>query len=227
MKTADIRSGGASPAFLPLRRSTGSEFSKQLRAQFLAELNSALAPERAPFNEPVAGTSRPAAYQPLAYQPVAYQSPVYQQPPISLPTPTGDAAYWFDLARSIGGQYLSPQAADVFARQMQLESAGFDPDVIAGRRVSSAGAEGIAQLMPSSYPHVNRRDPVASLHAGAQTMQANLQQFGGDIRKALAAYNAGGGRVAREVAQLGPIWESGLPDETKRYLAALLGGNHG
>ncbi|MFN8557074.1 MAG: hypothetical protein U0531_06890 [Dehalococcoidia bacterium] len=44
------------------------------------------------------------------------------------------------MAKDIGRQYLSPQVADLFSRQMALESGNFDPDVIAGRRVSSAGA---------------------------------------------------------------------------------------
>lgn len=216
MNTGEIRPSGGSPAFLPLRRSTGTEFSKQLRAQLFAELSGTTAPQQRAATDQTNAANRSSAYQTAAYQ----------QPSITLSTPTGDAAYWSGLSKSIGGQYLSPDVAEIFSRQMQLESAGFDPDVIAGRRVSSAGAEGIAQLMPSSYPNVNRRDPVASLHVGAQTMQANLQKFGGDVRKALAAYNAGAGRVAQEVARLGPAWESGLPNETKKYLAAIVGGTH-
>lgn len=133
---------------------------------------------------------------------------------------------WAGLTRSIGGQYLPEAFLDTFVRQIALESGNFDPDVIAGRRVSTAGAEGIAQLMPSSYPNVNRRDPVASLHAASATMRDNLRLYGGDVRKALSAYNAGGGTVARLTEAYGSLWEIGLPDETKLYLRIILGGQH-
>lgn len=200
------------PAFLPLRRAAGSGFADSLRARIRAEAADLIAGEWRPAAEPAVNAGRAAALQ---------QSLLTRRSTI---TATGP---WAEQARAIAGQYLPPDAADVFARQMALESNNFDPDVIAGRRVSAAGAEGIAQLMPSSYPNINRLDPVASLHAAAGTMAANLQQFGGDLGKALAAYNAGGGRVAAEVARRGADWESGLPQETRFYLRELLGGTHG
>lgn len=130
---------------------------------------------------------------------------------------------WADVTRGIGARYLSPQDAEIFTRQMALESGNFDPDVIAGRRVSAAGAQGIAQLMPTSYPNVNRLDPIASLNAAADTMRANLQLYNGDMRKALAAYNAGTATVNELVSRLGAGWEQGLPQETRRYLQTLMG----
>lgn len=208
--------GGGSAALGGIRRSAAGGFAEMLRAQIRDELARALAGERPASASNSAGSTARAG---------ATASP--RVPGAGWRSPTRDAATesnpWFGYARSIGGQYLSPELAEVFARQMALESAGFDPEVIAGRRLSGAGAEGIAQLMPSSYPNVNRRDPVASLHAAAGTMRADLQQYGGDPRKALAAYNAGGDRVAAEIARLGPAWESGLPSETQRYLRELLG----
>jgi soluble lytic murein transglycosylase-like protein len=205
----EITGAGAAsaPAFLPLRRTGGSDFAEALRAQIRAELSRSLAGGVAPAA--ASGTGQASALQ---------QSLLSR----SLPT-SAYSGTWADTAREIGESYLPKDVAAVFSRQMGLESAGFDPDVIYGRRVSSAGAEGIAQLMPSSYPNVNRLDPIASLNAAAQTMQANLQTFGGDLRKALAAYNAGGGTIQRLVAQLGPDWESGLPAETRLYLKELLG----
>jgi len=139
-------------------------------------------------------------------------------------SPTGP---WADLTRAIGAQYLPPQAVALFTRQIALESGNFDPDVISGRRVSRAGAEGIAQLMPSAYPHVDRLDPVASLHAAAATMRDNLLRFGGDLAKALAAYNAGAGAVQRAIAAGGGNWRAYLPSETQQYLRLLLGGDDG
>jgi soluble lytic murein transglycosylase-like protein len=137
------------------------------------------------------------------------------------PVPTGE---WADVTRSIGAKYLPQSLLDVFTKQIALESGNFNPDVIYGRTVSAAGAEGIAQLMPSSYPNVNRLDPTASLNAAAATMKDNLQRYGGDVAKALAAYNAGTGTVDGLVARLGSAWQQGLPAETRLYLSELLGG---
>lgn len=205
------------PAFLPLRGAAGgSSFGDSLRAQVRDQVTQAIAgglpgQPNAP-SAPNAG--RYAALQQSLLTGAAS-------------APQQASGPWADVARSIGSRYLPPQVAELFASQMALESGNFDPDVISGKRVSPAGAEGIAQLMPSSYPTVNRTDPIASLNAAAQTMRDNLQQFGGDIGKALAAYNAGAGTVTNAVQRLGPAWESGLPAETRQYLSRLLGASHG
>ncbi len=82
------------------------------------------------------------------------------------------------------------------------------------------------QLMPEFYPHVNRRDPAEALRAGAMTMQQHLQTWNGDVRKALASYNAGLGAVESAVARGGTAWEFVLPKETRDYLAAIVGNGH-
>ena len=63
--------------------------------------------------------------------------------------------------------------------------------------VSRAGAIGLAQLMPGTARDlgVNPTDPVANLHGGARYLRQLLDQFGGNVEKALAAYNAGAARV--------------------------------
>jgi Transglycosylase SLT domain/D-alanyl-D-alanine carboxypeptidase len=83
-------------------------------------------------------------------------------------------------------------SAALLAGQLMAES-GFDPD--AG---SSAGAQGIAQFMPSTaaaYGLENPFDPVAAIDAEAHLMSDLLRQFG-SAELALAAYNAGPGAVA-------------------------------
>ncbi|MEX2374273.1 MAG: lytic transglycosylase domain-containing protein [Dehalococcoidia bacterium] len=138
---------------------------------------------------------------------------------------TGDIADpygWRGTSRQIGERVIGPGYGALFERQMQQES-GFLPEVVYGLRVSTAGAEGIAQLMPQYYPHVDRTDPVAGLQAGAESMRQYLGMWDGDVRKALASYNAGPGRIQSLVASLGANWETGLPHETRTYLAAIVG----
>lgn len=138
---------------------------------------------------------------------------------------TGDGADpygWRQMARSTGEQVIGAGYGAIFERQIQQES-GFAPDVVFGLRKSSAGAEGIAQLMPQYYPSVDRTDPRSSLLAGARSMDHYLSAWGGDVRKALASYNAGLGKVQQLVAAHGDRWESALPLETRQYLSAIVG----
>jgi len=71
----------------------------------------------------------------------------------------------------------------------------FDPDAGSG-----AGAVGLTQLMPSTAAALgvtDPRDPAQSIEGGAKYLKQQLDAFGGDVTKALAAYNAGPGAVAR------------------------------
>ncbi len=135
---------------------------------------------------------------------------------------TADPYGWRQMARSTGESVIGAGYGAIFERQIQQES-GFAPDVVFGLRKSSAGAEGIAQLMPQYYPNVARSDPQAALLAGARSMEHYLSAWDGDVRKALASYNAGLGKVRQLVGAHGDRWESALPMETRQYLAAILG----
>lgn len=83
--------------------------------------------------------------------------------------------------------------------------------------VSPKGALGLAQLMPATARElgVDPADPYANLEGGARYLRAQLDRFDGDLEKALAAYNAGPGRVERA---------DGIPRirETQHYVAAIL-----
>ncbi len=78
----------------------------------------------------------------------------------------------------------------LLAGLLDHESMGFNPDVIAGRRLSSAGAVGVAQIMPQYHPGVNPKDPIASIQYAAKYLNQLRQQFG-SLNLAIYAYNAG------------------------------------
>ena len=89
--------------------------------------------------------------------------------------------------------------------------------------LSPVGARGLAQLMPGTAREmgVNPDDPFANLEGGARYLRQQLDRFDGDVEKALAAYNAGPGRV---------IAANGIPRirETQLYVASVMGrlSNH-
>jgi hypothetical protein len=123
---------------------------------------------------------------------------------------------YMGMAAMYARQYgLDPE---IFVRQMVQES-GMNPDA-----VSPKGAVGIAQIMPDTArdpgygvtPIEDRTDPEESLRFGAELMRAFLDEYNGDYGLALAAYNAGPGRVNEA---------GGIPNipETQNYVQSILG----
>ena len=101
----------------------------------------------------------------------------------------------------------TPYAAEITAA---AKKHGVDPALLAGLvkqesnfnpgAGSPAGAQGLTQLMPATAASLgvtNVHDPVQALDGGAKYLRQQLDRFGGDVARALAAYNAGPGAVER------------------------------
>lgn len=110
-------------------------------------------------------------------------------------------------------QYQIPK--NLLLRLIQQESA-FRLDVITGKTISSAGATGIAQIVPKWHPNVNPLDPIASIKYAGYYLKSLFNQFG-TWTEALAAYNWGPGNVKKWLA--GQI--SKQPKETINYVAEI------
>jgi hypothetical protein len=120
------------------------------------------------------------------------------------------ARYRDPILRSAGRWNVS---AGLLAAQLMAES-NFNPFA-----VSAAGAQGIAQFMPGTAALYGLKDPFdapAAIDAQAHLMSDLLDQFGGSVSLALAAYNAGPGVV--EACGCVPNIA-----ETQAYVARILG----
>jgi soluble lytic murein transglycosylase-like protein len=83
---------------------------------------------------------------------------------------------------------------DLVQAVVAVESA-FRPDA-----VSPKGAQGLMQLMPRTARALGVKDsfdPADNLDGGTRYLRALVTRYGGDVKRALAAYNAGEGAVAR------------------------------
>jgi len=122
------------------------------------------------------------------------------------------------LVQQIASQYgLNPQLALAVATQ----ESGLNPNA-----VSPAGAQGVMQLEPGTaqqYGVTNPFDPTQNITAGVKYLLSLLSEFGGDLGKALAAYDWGPGNVTNAIAEYGANWLAYAPAETQAYVMAIAG----
>lgn len=86
------------------------------------------------------------------------------------------------------------------------------------RAISYKGARGLMQLMPptaSRFGVTNIWDPKQNIEGGARYMRFLLDLFSGDVRLALAGYNAGEGAVMKYGNQVPPY------SETREYVRRI------
>ncbi len=175
--------------------STGGASTNPYLATFL--LNGSVAP----FNNPNVGNSD---VSPLAPYITDY---------------TGQQAYTDVLVNAEKYRDVITQAAQTYNLPEKLiaavikQESNFNPNV-----VSSAGASGLMQLMPTTAKYLgvtDREDPEQNIMGGAKYLRQMLDQFDNDISTALAAYNAGPGNVKKY---------GGIPPfkETQNYVTKVL-----
>ena len=86
--------------------------------------------------------------------------------------------------------------------------------------ISEKGATGLMQLMPGTARDMyvyDMLDPAQNIEGGARYLRLLHDQFGGDLERVLAAYNAGPKRVRRSGGAVPAI------PETQAYVRKVLG----
>ncbi len=121
-----------------------------------------------------------------------------------------DAA-WEEHIRQAAERYRLPIA---LLRAVMAVESNFNP-----RAVSEKGAIGLMQLMPQTAREMyvgDVWDPAQNIEGGARYLRTLANQYGGDMLRTLAAYNAGPEAVRRA---RGP-----LPDipETREYVRKVV-----
>jgi soluble lytic murein transglycosylase-like protein len=114
--------------------------------------------------------------------------------------------------KTAAGKYNLPEK--LIASVIRAES-NFQADA-----VSPAGARGLMQLMPATAKELGVDDPFdvrQNIDGGAGYLRQMLDRFKGDLRLALAAYNAGPGTVEK--------YNGNVPfPETQNYIQRVLKG---
>lgn len=124
-----------------------------------------------------------------------------------------------DLIQAASAKYGVP--VDLIKAVIDTESS-FNPNV-----VSSAGAKGLMQLMDGTANGLGVSDPfdpAQSIDGGVRYLSYQLKRYDGEEKLALAAYNAGPGRVNKlGVSSDQELMEklSQLPKETQAYIAKI------
>jgi len=117
-----------------------------------------------------------------------YIAPSVAPPKVDAPLPVRDTRTLVRDAALRSG--LPPSLVESVAR---IESA------LRPEAVSPKGALGVMQLMPATARKLDAdpRDTAQNIDAGARLLRELLIKYGGDVVKALSAYNAGEGAVDR------------------------------
>lgn len=150
----------------------------------------------------------------------------------------GSLAFGFQegARRGMGGVKFDDEIEKLI--EENARRAGIDPNLLraviqqesGGRRraVSSAGAQGVMQLMPGTaarFGVTNPFDAAQSIRGGTDYLRQLLDMFGGRVDLALAGYNWGEHRkTLRKAHETGrPVTDFAIPAETRNYVNSIQG----
>ena len=90
--------------------------------------------------------------------------------------------------------------------------------------VSSAGAQGLMQLMPENSKANGVSNPFnidQNIKGGIEQLKGYLDSYGGDVQMALMAYNGGPGTMQRRgVTSDSDLYK--MPEETQNYIPKVM-----
>jgi soluble lytic murein transglycosylase-like protein len=170
------------------------EAPKVTQAAPVAKVAKAAKPQRRVCKDPFAGGS------------VAYSAPAsYEAAPVAYGP---DAKLLETIRVNAEKNGIDPLLVEIVIKH---ESA-FDPNACSG-----VGASGLMQLMPETATELgvtDLNDPEQNVAAGTKYLAQQMEKYDGDVKLALAAYNAGPGNVD---------YYGGIPpfEETQNYAHSI------
>lgn len=131
-----------------------------------------------------------------------------------------------EITRKAANEYGVDEG--ILAGMLWAESK-FNPKALGPETKSSGQAKGIAQFVDKTAERfgIDPYNPDQAIPAAAMYVRQNLNMFGGDYQKALAAYNWGEGNVKKVVDKYGSDWLGHAPSETQKYVNSILTGAGG
>ena len=111
-------------------------------------------------------------------------------------------------------EYTHALPRHLLAKLAEQES-NYDPEAR-----SSAGAQGIMQIVPKWHPGVNPFNVPEAIDYAGGLLRKHFDAFG-SWTKSLAAYNAGPTRLQDEIEKHGVNWLAHMPAETQKYVAKI------
>ncbi|MGF7131067.1 soluble lytic murein transglycosylase-like protein [Paraburkholderia sp. EB58] len=149
----------------------------------------------------------------------------------SQPDSVGNASALVEIATILSGQFRIARGESTTIAHAVLDAANrfaMSPVLLLGviatesgfnrRAVSSAGAKGLMQVLPSAHPQLvsggkDLSDPVVNVAIGSSILRGYLDASGGDVNSALSRYSGGGKGYARRVALHMQQFSRFFPDE--------------